>query len=564
VIALLMLFSVQHICADDKTEAEKYLLSGVDNYKQNNYAGALNDYRQALNYSEKSGDTKTKVLISIACYSNIGAIYMDMYNYSKAEEYYLKSKKLIEEYRNKYNLTQFISATYYSLAGLYRGTEKAQEGFLLIQQAVDAAASWHESTGRIRALTLLSRYYLLTYNDLESAFKYALEALKIAEESKLKYDYVLAEIELMTICLNVHHEKEALKYALYALAKTDSTDWNSLEAIHYSLVGIYANLGEMDKVEESLNQYRDFMQRMSDNNLHVATQNMEVKYETEKKELQIVNQQAVISQQNTQRIAYLAGLALTLVIIILTLNMVRLQKRRNKELADMNVTKDKFFSIISHDLKNPAIAQRNALQMLLDNIDNLDTKSVTAYYTELLKSSDAQVELLFNLLSWAQVETGRMPFHPAVFDLKTVIRPETELMLVPLANKQIELSCSLPNNTQAYGDKNMIGTVVRNLLSNAIKFTHTGGQINLDVTVQKDSFLISIKDDGVGMPPETMGNLFRIDKQTSTTGTQGESGSGLGLIVCKELVEKNGGTISVVSEEGKGTTFHFTVPVAHK
>jgi signal transduction histidine kinase len=193
----------------------------------------------------------------------------------------------------------------------------------------------------------------------------------------------------------------------------------------------------------------------------------------------------------------------------------------------------------------------------------LDKATLSSYYSELLKSADSQVELLYNLLGWAQLETGRMSVHPDVFDLKLVINAETKLMQLPLANKNILLSCSFPENTLAFADKTMIGTVVRNLLSNAIKFTHVDGEIELAVTEQKDIFVVSIKDNGIGMTPETRNKLFRIDSQHSTSGTAGESGSGLGLIVCKELVEKNGGTLTVESEEGKGTTFRFTVKEAN-
>jgi signal transduction histidine kinase len=224
------------------------------------------------------------------------------------------------------------------------------------------------------------------------------------------------------------------------------------------------------------------------------------------------------------------------------------------------VTKDKFFTIISHDLKNPVMAQRNALQSLINNAEILDKDTLIGYYTELLKSVDGQVELLYNLLGWAQLETGRMSVHPDVFDLKLAINAEMKLLQLPLASKNITLSCSFPENTLAFADKTMIGTVVRNLLSNAIKFTHVDGEIELAVTEQKDTFVVSIKDSGIGMTSETRNKLFHIDSQYSASGTEGESGSGLGLVVCKELVEKNGGTLTVESEEGKGTTFRFTVP----
>ena len=221
----------------------------------------------------------------------------------------------------------------------------------------------------------------------------------------------------------------------------------------------------------------------------------------------------------------------------------------------MNATKDKFFNIISHDLKNPAIAQRNALQLLLSNSENWNTELLTKYYSELLKSADSQVALLYNLLNWAQVQTGRMPYLPAPFDLIDALQTDIVIIQNMAEQKGITFNIDIPQKAIVTGDDNMLTIVIRNLLTNAVKFTNAGGSVSLNISQN----CISISDTGIGMTEEQQQNLFHIDKKRSRLGTSGEQGSGLGLIVCKELVEKHGSTLHIESVEGKGSKFWFEI-----
>jgi signal transduction histidine kinase len=288
---------------------------------------------------------------------------------------------------------------------------------------------------------------------------------------------------------------------------------------------------------------------------------MEVKYETEKKELEIERQQNVISRQNMQRGLLAGGVIVCVLILALLWMMLRLRTKRNHALAEMNATKDKFFSIISHDLKNPTLTQRDTLQMLLDHLRTWDADTLEVYIKELVRSSNGQVELLYNLLNWAQVQTGRMPFQPNTFNFATRFRSELGLMRTMAGRKGISLEVEMPEEVLVTGDANMLSTVVRNLLTNAIKFTPSGGVVTLAVTPSGNGqYTVSVSDTGSGMSREQISNLFRIDRQRSLTGTAGEQGTGLGLIVCKELIEKHGSTLHVESEPGKSSRFWFSVP----
>jgi len=308
---------------------------------------------------------------------------------------------------------------------------------------------------------------------------------------------------------------------------------------------------------------------------------MEAKYENAKKELEIKQQQLVIARQNMQRSLLAAGVAVCVVFLALLWYMLRLRIRRNHALAEMNATKDKFFSIISHDLKNPAIAQRDAIQMLVKNARFWDVDALTGYYDSLLKSAEGQVELIYNLLGWAQIQTGRMNYTPSTFNLTARLREEVALIRKMAETKGITINVQMPEEAPVTGDSNMLATVIRNLLTNAVKFTAPGGQVALDITSPTPSLprregerekklsspnggdrgglIVTVSDTGTGMSHEQMRNLFRIDSLQSRQGTAGEQGSGLGLIVCKELLEKHGSVLQVESEEGKGSRFWFSL-----
>ncbi|MCF8346818.1 MAG: HAMP domain-containing histidine kinase [Bacteroidales bacterium] len=230
------------------------------------------------------------------------------------------------------------------------------------------------------------------------------------------------------------------------------------------------------------------------------------------------------------------------------------------ELSEINATKDKFFSIIAHDLKSPFNSIVGFSDLLVEQIGNKDYDGIEKYAGIILQSSQRAVDLLMNLMKWSQCQTGRMEFNPEQFDLTKFIQDIIRMFDDIAGQKGITIRLELPANAIVFADQAMINTVLRNLVSNAIKFTKPGGEIIMSVTKEKNDLLISVKDNGVGMSEELIDKLFRIDKNPSTLGTAKESGTGLGLILCKDLIEKHNSKIWIESEEGKGSTFYFTLP----
>jgi signal transduction histidine kinase len=268
-----------------------------------------------------------------------------------------------------------------------------------------------------------------------------------------------------------------------------------------------------------------------------------------------------MSRQRANQNMLIGGLGGLGFLLVLLGFVIRLRNLHNRELAEINATKDKFFSIISHDLKNPVATQRKALEVLVEKFGQMDSETLSQYLTKLLKSADAQEKMLYNLLDWTRTQTGRMIYQPVPFDLSVNLHQDVVPLSQDMAKRKgIELVAELPNETIVTGDKNMLLTVVRNLLDNAIKYTSSGGQVKLSVEpADKGKFIVAVSDTGTGMTAEQIKNLFRLDYQDSKQGTAGEIGSGLGLIVCKELLEKHGSRLQVESVEGSGCRVWFEV-----
>jgi len=207
---------------------------------------------------------------------------------------------------------------------------------------------------------------------------------------------------------------------------------------------------------------------------------------------------------------------------------------------------------------------RDAIKLLSDKGLSWDKPSLEEYYNALLHSADGQVELLYNLLRWAQVQTGRMIFRPMYFDLIPRVKSELRLVRVLAERKGVVVVDELPDNALVTADADMLTTIIRNLLTNAVKFTPQGGTVRLTVTAFSDGGLeghirVKVEDTGVGMTPEQLENLFRIDSNQSRTGTAGEQGTGLGLTVCRDMLMKHNSTLHVESEAGKGSVFGFEI-----
>ncbi len=238
-------------------------------------------------------------------------------------------------------------------------------------------------------------------------------------------------------------------------------------------------------------------------------------------------------------------------------------KKNELKLKELNETKDKFFNIIAHDLKNPFTSLLGSTELLFRNIDKMENEKIRELALILNDSAKGGYAILQNLLDWSRSQTGSLKFSPDWINLRDIINENISNLQFLADNKAISLNYDQETDIFIFIDENMMNTVIRNLLSNSIKFTHKGGEVRVKTTIMPDEVIVSVKDDGTGISEENIEKLFRIEAKYSVPGTENEQGTGLGLKLCKEFVEKHGGKIWVESIENKGSDFKFSIPVKH-
>ena len=233
---------------------------------------------------------------------------------------------------------------------------------------------------------------------------------------------------------------------------------------------------------------------------------------------------------------------------------------KNEQLIQANIEKDKFFSIIAHDLRGPFSAFLGFTKMMVEDLDSFTIKELQKITLSMRNSATNLYSLLENLLEWSRIRRDTTSFEPAL----SLLIPIVEESLTPLREqadkKEIEIGFEISEDCKVFADKYMLGTIFRNLVANAIKFSPRGGKISVMAKQMPGSSVeMSIRDTGIGMNEKMVENLFRLDELTNRKGTEGEPTTGLGLIICKEFIEKHGGKIWVESEDGRGSIFYFTI-----
>ena len=370
-----------------------------------------------------------------------------------------------------------------------------------------------------------------------------------------------------------NYQRAAANLQLGLAAAQDSNDQHQLRKSYEYLSRCYEVAGEYKtalKYKSEFIAINELIQGDENEHQLLETQN---RYNIEQLDNERKGKEAELVVQKRLRNYLFVLVALCVIIAILVFYLYILQQRSNKklkvahdqlnlqnvELQELNATKDKFFSIISHDLKGPLNSLTSFSSLLINHTDSLSKEEIKMFAADFDKSLKNLFSLLENLLEWSRSQTGNIEFIPESFDIAAMLEENKELLKAQAQNKRIMLVNESQEKLLINAHKNSINTVVRNLISNAIKFTPEGGTITLRSSRQNGSVVTSIADTGVGMSQNVIDKLFRLDSKHSTKGTANEKGTGLGLILCKEFVEKNGGRLWVNSKEGEGSVFYFSL-----
>jgi signal transduction histidine kinase len=238
---------------------------------------------------------------------------------------------------------------------------------------------------------------------------------------------------------------------------------------------------------------------------------------------------------------------------------------KNQELKEINATKDKFFSIISHDLRSSLSSILSLSELLTDKAYSFSAEELKTFGQSINQTADSTYKLLENLLEWSRLQRGIITFNPELINISDFLNSCDHSIIEKAKNKHIKLDMKITKDLTLYADVNMLRTIMRNLISNAIKFTKSDGLILIEISKsERGETLFAIRDNGIGMPPEILDKLFNVAENTCRPGTENEPSTGLGLVLCKEFIEKHGGKIWAESDydgksRGKGSTFYFTI-----
>jgi signal transduction histidine kinase/Tfp pilus assembly protein PilF len=538
----------------------------------NDYEEAYKAFQQSLKLSKENGD---QYLETIAMF-NIGRVYKVQANYPMALEYIYKSKRLSAELEDLVGIA-YCNHELGLISYLKKDMEKAIE---YLSMAIELSDSLRESHLSAQSMVKIADVYRDQENYLKSLENYH-RALKESERIKDNRGIAEAYLGLGSLMLEMNSIESASESLHKGLGYAQTIRNKVLESKYYQQLSSFYEMRQNEK--EALVYFKKF-KSLSDSvfnrdiNMQIAL--IETQYESEKKDKEIAQlsesqtlQGSRIQKQNAQTTILLFGLAVLFVMVIVAVligmnklkanDMLRQQKKeiiaKNKELGKLNKVKDKFFSIVSHDLKSPFQSLSGILELM--SHDALSNDEVKKLFKELKLKFDSTNYLLENLLEWARLQMKETKFDPNQIPLQTTI--DEELNVIKNSNtKDVGLKNNVESVSLAYADMNMFKLVIRNLVVNAVKFTQNKGNVEIVSEEMGDFICISVKDNGVGISKENQEKLFNEDSNISTLGTALEFGTGLGLNLCKEFVEIHGGKIWVESEEGKGSTFKFTLKKA--
>jgi signal transduction histidine kinase len=237
-----------------------------------------------------------------------------------------------------------------------------------------------------------------------------------------------------------------------------------------------------------------------------------------------------------------------------------LLKEKNTIISNINLQKDKFYSIIAHDLRGPFNGFLGLTELMAEDVDDMSNDEIKFAASNLRSSAKNLFNLLENLLEWTRMEQNLVPFEPKEYPLEPAVSESIITFNSIAEKKEISINIQIPSDLILFSDKNMFQAVIRNIVLNAIKFTPKKGSVHIHAFENPTNVTITIKDSGIGMHQDLINDLFKTDTKNNRVGTENEPSTGLGLVLCKEFVEKHNGQIWAESEEGKGSTFHISFP----
>lgn len=562
--------------------------------KLSSYDDALEYALEMLSIHEQAQDAN-----GIASASNqVGNVYSRLKQYVDARYYYDRTLALDKNIVD----AKYEAAAYRGIATVEQKLGNNESGLAFAEQAIEMYGKIKNSSGIASATrTIADIYRRMGEND--KALRYFEKGLAISKDIGEVWGEASFSIHIAELLIDINSADEAREYIFNAKTIADKLNAKSLE------LDVYEALIRLETKEKNYQQalvhsetvFR-LMKSLGADAVNDRVAELQIIQELEKKEreieelkrttkinelelgrqsteLELLNKEHTIASLRLERerfgriflisLTFLIGVALLLLYLRYrsfqqTQKILNAQSdeihTKNQKLEELNVTKDRFFSIISHDLRGPVSSLVALANMLQENIHNYNPLQIKYYVDAICETSGKTYKLLDDLLTWATMQLRDADPLPRTCSAAESCDVAINHLEFSAQEKGITIENKIDKDVTIFVDKNMLSTVIRNLLVNAIKFTPKQGLITLFSETDSEFVTIHVKDTGVGISEQDQKNLFRIDKFISRIGTDGETGTGLGLTLCKDLIEKNGGELKLLSEPGSGSDFFFTFP----
>ena len=514
------------------------------------YEMALKDFFESLYLKEELGDRDGQIIIA---YNNIGFVYQDWSLPEEALVYFKKAEKMIPISKNKLG----IAYTYLNLGTYFLNQNKSSKALELLEKAKNGYAAMDDINGVSLVKIRIAQCYSIDGN-LELAKTAFFDAIKDAEESKNNHRIALAYYQLSKNEFAQNQMQQSISYSLKSLELADAGNYKDLQYLIYKHLSlVYEELDQANLSLKMLQKVLVLKDEIYHERIAGQSQIMELTRENEKNEFE----NELLKTQNISKEKTIRNQAVAVIIVVFLLAVISIYNyslnKKKKDLQVANQAKDKIFSIVSHDLRGP-VGNLNSMVELMVTQDVKDYRRLLNMFKPVITNT---YNMLENLLVWAKSNLGKLEIRGAKISLNSTIKETIQPFLIVADKKSISIEFKPKNDTSVFADVVLFQSIIRNLLNNAIKFTNEHGAIKILVEESKKQVKISIQDNGVGISGKEQETMFNGSHHT--LGTNKEKGSGLGLLLCKELAEKNGGNLWVKSIEGKGSTFSFSVPLAN-
>lgn len=561
----------KNVDGSEERIAQCYNIKAVISCEQGDYDEGIRLFYK----SEKVHSAINNISGAANARMNIALTYKTLGERDKAISEFHKVIKMLDDKNDKRQL-RILGGVYNNLGGLYTDMGKYDLGLSSLSKALRYRENLGDSLGLASVYVNLGSLYEAK-GDLDKQLKYFQKGYITYTKFQMKSGIAFAGIQIARTKYSINpNDPDIKRLAEEAIAiATENKIAETIQEASNFLQQYYRDKGDFEKAYKYLwlsKSYKDSILSDQNRNELFRQQN---KYEYEKKKaIDDLNHANNIEREHKKQQTLYIIVAFSLIIIALFwISFFRKQKdnKKLKELNEklnaseqslkvLNASKDKFFAIISHDLRNPLAAFKNTAKMMIQADDKVSDLQIKEYIEDIKGSADQMSDLTEKLLSWARSQAGLNEPNKIEVDLGVVGLKAMLFAQHQAKENNIHVNCTIKENSLVHVDLDMISTVFRNLLSNAIKFTNENGSVEISANEFDTYYEVVVHDSGIGIAKEDIDKLFKIESDHKSIGNSSKKGSGLGLILCKEFIERNGGQIWVESQLGSGTSFYFTLP----